>query len=152
MLFYTKVGKFTEEEFETAFAQFKVNNKPLIFTYFKDADVRIGSINEDDMMSLWAFKKKLATLGHFTTVYKSTDDLKFQFNRQLDKLVAAGFIEFKTEKKARRPQRFRRRYLPPPCRCLSMVVGSCATQLMMKAIIGAIRCSNFPHSSLLLKA
>jgi hypothetical protein len=32
MLFFTKVGKFTEEEFETAFGQFKATNKPFIFT------------------------------------------------------------------------------------------------------------------------
>ena len=28
MLFFTKVGKYTEEEFETAFGQFKKTNKP----------------------------------------------------------------------------------------------------------------------------
>lgn len=100
MLFHTKVGKYTEEEFETAFAHFKANSKPLIFTYFKDDEVSLGSINEDDMMSLWAFKKKLAALGHFTTVYKNTDDLKFQFNQQLDKLAADGFIELKTDRAA----------------------------------------------------
>jgi hypothetical protein len=33
MLFSTKVGKYTEEEFETAFGQFKATNKPFIFTY-----------------------------------------------------------------------------------------------------------------------
>src|SRR5262245_23059486 len=32
MLFCTKVGKYTEEEFEAAFGQFKVTNKPLIYT------------------------------------------------------------------------------------------------------------------------
>ncbi len=35
MLFWTKVGKYTEEEFETAFGQFKATNKPVIYTYFK---------------------------------------------------------------------------------------------------------------------
>jgi hypothetical protein len=34
MLFWTKVGQYTEEEFETAFGQFKTTNKPFIFTYF----------------------------------------------------------------------------------------------------------------------
>src|ERR1700754_127663 len=36
MLFFTKVGKYTEEEFENAFKEFKASNKPFIFTYFKD--------------------------------------------------------------------------------------------------------------------
>src|SRR5580658_8744870 len=35
MLFWTKVGKYTEEEFQTAFGAFKVDNRPAIFTYFK---------------------------------------------------------------------------------------------------------------------
>jgi hypothetical protein len=46
MLFCTKVGQYTEEEFETAFGQFKATNKPLIFTYFKDAEISTGSVNK----------------------------------------------------------------------------------------------------------
>ena len=60
MLFFTKVGQYTEEEFETAFGQFKATNKPFIFTYFKDAEISIGSVNKSDLMSLWAFQEKLA--------------------------------------------------------------------------------------------
>jgi hypothetical protein len=98
MLFFTKVGKYTEEEFETAFGQFKATNKPFIFTYFKDAQVSIGSVDETALMSLLAFKKKLAALGHFYTTYKNTEGLLLHFSQQLDKLVANGFIEFKPEK------------------------------------------------------
>ena len=39
MLFFTKVGQYTEEEFEAAIGQFKATNKPFIFTYFKDAEI-----------------------------------------------------------------------------------------------------------------
>jgi hypothetical protein len=98
MLFATKVGKYTNEEFETAFGQFKATTKPFIFTYFKDIQISTGSANQDDLMSLWAFKKKLEKLGHFQTVYKNIDELKFEFDRQLDKLVAKGFIEFKPDR------------------------------------------------------
>lgn len=98
MLFCTKVGKYTAEEFEIAFGQFKATNKPFIFTYFKDAAISTGSVNRDDMQSLWAFQDKLKALGHFYTVYKNIDELKFKFNQQLDKLVAEGFIEFKPDK------------------------------------------------------
>ena len=97
MLFWTKVGQYTEEEFETAFGQFKVTNKPFIFTYFKDAEISVASANKKDLMSLWAFQEKLSALGHFRTNYKNVDELKFQFNRQLDKLAANGFIEFKLD-------------------------------------------------------
>ena len=98
MLFWTKVGKYTEEEFETAFGQFKATSKPFIFTYFKDAEISTASANKKDLMSLWAFQEKLSALGHFYTVYKNVDELKFKFNQQLDKLAANGFIEFNPEK------------------------------------------------------
>lgn len=95
MLFCTKVGQYTEEEFETAFGQFKATNKPFIFTYFKDAEISTGSANKKELTSLWAFQEKLDKLGHFYTVYKNIDELKFKFNQQLDKLAANGFIELK---------------------------------------------------------
>ena len=98
MLFCTKVGQYTEEEFETAFGQFKATNKPFIFTYFKDAEISIGSADESDLMSLLAFQKKLGGLGHFYTVYKNIDELKLHFNQQLDKLAKNGFIELKWDK------------------------------------------------------
>jgi hypothetical protein len=94
MLFWTKVGQYTEEEFETAFGQFQATNKPFIFTYFKDAEISTGSANKKDLMSLWAFQEKLSALGHFYTTYKNVDELKYKFNQQLDKLAASGFVEF----------------------------------------------------------
>ncbi|MGH8590606.1 MAG: NACHT domain-containing protein, partial [Gammaproteobacteria bacterium] len=97
MLFCTKMGQYTEEEFETAFGQFKATNKPFIFTYFKDAQFSTGSANKKDLMSLWAFQEKLGALGHFYTAYKSLDELKLHFNRQLDKLAKNGFIELKCD-------------------------------------------------------
>ena len=98
MLFFTKVGPYTEEEFATAFGQFKATNKPFIFTYFKDAEISTGSANKSDLMSLWAFQEKLEALGHFHTVYKNIDGLKLHFGQQLDKLAANGFIELKPDK------------------------------------------------------
>lgn len=95
MLFFTRVGKYTEEEFDVAFGQFQAANKPFIFTYFKDAqEVSLGSVNDDDLVSFLAFRNRLSALGHFPTVYKNVDALKLHFNQQLDKLVANGFIEF----------------------------------------------------------
>ena len=104
MLFFTKVGKYTEEEFEKAFNQFKATNKPFIFTYFKDADVPTSEL-DDDILSLLQFKKKLQNLGHFYTPYKSIDELKFKFDQQLEKLVAASFIEFDKKEMENLPKR-----------------------------------------------
>jgi internalin A len=85
-LFFTKTGKFTEEEFDTAHAQFQKEGKPLIFTFFKNADLKTGNLPKDDLKSLWAFQEKLTNLGHFHTGYNDIEHLKRQFRDQLDKL------------------------------------------------------------------
>jgi hypothetical protein len=59
MLFSTKVGRYTAEEFETAFKSFKVTGKPLIFTYFKNAQIN----------RVWIFlatqdRKQIGVWGH----------------------------------------------------------------------------------------
>jgi len=92
MLFCTKVGMYTEEEFNTAFGQFQATQKPLIYTYFKDATISLSAINEDDLTSLLAFKKRLKALGHFHTPYTTTESLLLHFGQQLDKLADQGFI------------------------------------------------------------
>jgi len=87
-LFFSKTGKFTEEEFDTAHRQFKQTGRPLIYTFFKNADVPMGSIS-DEVISLLNFKKKLDDLGHFYTSYDNIEHLKRQFRDQLDKLLGA---------------------------------------------------------------
>ena len=94
MLFWTKVGRYTAEEFEVAFGQFKATSKPFIFTYFRDSEHNVAHADQQDLMSLRAFQQKLDGLGHFYTAYKNTDALTFHFSQQLDKLAASGFIEF----------------------------------------------------------
>jgi len=93
MLFSTKVGKFTREEFEIAFGQFKETNRPWIYTYFKNENIAIGDIDMDDFLSLKSFQKKLKELGHFQTTYKSLGDLKAHFGDQLDKLMNDDFFK-----------------------------------------------------------
>ncbi len=84
-LFFTKTGKYTEEEFETAHQQFLDTKKPLIYTFFKNAPQNSGDIG-DEIISLLNFKKKLAAMGHFSTSYNNIDHLKLQFSDQLEKL------------------------------------------------------------------
>ena len=97
MLFWTKVGMYTKEEFEVAVGQFKSTNKPFVFTYIKDVDAGTASADPQDLESREAFKKTLKALGHFPTVYQNIDQLKFHFNHQLDLLDANGFTEFHPE-------------------------------------------------------
>ena len=89
MLYWTKVGMYTAEEFETAFGQFKATGRPLIYTYFKDAPSE-HPLDDDDQASLYAFRSKLKKLGHFYTSYKNQDALCRHFGDQLEKLALAG--------------------------------------------------------------
>jgi len=85
-LFFTKTGKYTEEEFDVARGHFEKTNKPYIYTFFKNGEIKNGSATKRELASLDAFKKKLAKLGHFYTQYNSIEDLKLKFRDQLDKL------------------------------------------------------------------
>jgi hypothetical protein len=85
MMFFTKVGKYTEQEFEAAFKQFENNQKPLVYTYFKEDYIFSGQIG-DEIISMIGFKKKLQSLNHYFTTYTSAEDLKWKFSRQLERL------------------------------------------------------------------
>lgn len=97
MLFRTRVGKYTEEEFTTAVGQFKATSRPLVFTFFNDADISLSSVDRNDLKTLWAFQEKLKELEHFCPEYRTADELKLRFTQQLDKLVSDGFIRLKRD-------------------------------------------------------
>ncbi|MBW8844316.1 MAG: toll/interleukin-1 receptor domain-containing protein [Burkholderiales bacterium] len=97
MLFHTKVGKYTEEEFTAAFKQFQATGKPFIYTYFKNAPVDLKAVRATDLVSLEAFQARLKALGHFQTEYEDDEGLQLHFWQQLDKLVANRFIRFPAE-------------------------------------------------------
>ncbi|QMU27834.1 toll/interleukin-1 receptor domain-containing protein [Adhaeribacter radiodurans] len=96
MLFHSKVGKYTQEEFEIALSEFSKKGKPIIFTYFKDIPTTENS-NENDAISLRVFQERLKQLGHFPPTYKNNEGLREHFNKQLDKLSENGFIELQTQ-------------------------------------------------------
>jgi hypothetical protein len=85
-LFFSKAGRFTEEEFDTAYGEFIRIGKPYVYTYFKDADIKTGDIT-NEIQSLLYFKQKLKEIGHFPTSYTSTESLNYQFESQLQKLL-----------------------------------------------------------------
>lgn len=91
-LFCTKTGKYTEEEFDTAFAQFQATGRPYIFTYFKDAIVSLSNVSPEELQTLWKFKAKLTSLGHYHTGYKDMEHLKRQFGDQLMHLRENGSL------------------------------------------------------------
>jgi formylglycine-generating enzyme required for sulfatase activity len=85
-LFKTKVGKYTEEEFDKALETFRATGKPLIYTYFKNTEINLGDIT-DEILTLVNFKKKLQKIGHFYPPYTSIEDLKHRFSVQIDKFL-----------------------------------------------------------------
>ena len=48
MLFHSKVGRYTREEFDSASARFAEKGRPLIYTYFKSAPVRRWRLASDE--------------------------------------------------------------------------------------------------------
>ncbi len=88
-LFMTKTGKYTEEEIDVAHQTFQQTGRPLIYTFFKEAQVSTSAARRNDLLSLWNFQEKLGRLGHFYTQYKSTEDLQLKFRDQLVKLREA---------------------------------------------------------------
>ena len=85
-LFFTRTGQFTREEFHVAHAHFLETGRPYIYTFFKDAEIRTGSLERAALTSLWDFQEELKALGHFYSRYDSIDHLKRLFRDQLDKL------------------------------------------------------------------
>ncbi|MFN0299647.1 MAG: hypothetical protein ACKVQU_04745 [Burkholderiales bacterium] len=85
MMFFTKVGRYTLEEFETAFADMAAGTGPRIYTYFRNDFILTGDI-DDGIRSLLEFKAKLKALKHYITQYRNTEDLQWQFSRQLEML------------------------------------------------------------------
>jgi hypothetical protein len=89
-LFYTKAGKYTQEEFQVAYTRFLATGRPFIYTYFKSLP-NIDGVTLAATASLTAFKDYLGTIGHFYTVYDSVADLKYKLKLQLDLLLDEHF-------------------------------------------------------------
>ncbi|RYU91638.1 hypothetical protein EWM62_06780 [Mucilaginibacter terrigena] len=95
-LIFSKVGVFTDQEFDAAMAAFKKNNAPKIWTYFKNEALYPELIKEEDIRSLFAFKKKLKDLMHYRTSYNNIDHLKYQFKVELDNKYPTLFANVQT--------------------------------------------------------
>jgi len=86
MLFFTKVGKYTEEEFSIALKQFQSTKHPIIYAYQKDIPFRPTK----EFQTVTKFTKRLDKLGHFCSTYTSNEDLHLKINKQLIKLFLFG--------------------------------------------------------------
>lgn len=84
ILVYTKLGMYTEAEFNNAYEHFKANNKPFIYTYFKESEEPVND-------TVPKFKEKLSKEGHFHTPFKDSNHLWNLFNKELDRLETSDF-------------------------------------------------------------
>ena len=81
LLAHSKVGEFTETEFDNAYDSFTQLGAPFIFTYFKDP------ANYTTESSLTAFREKLIGLNHYLPSYIDFNDLWNKINKELDLLL-----------------------------------------------------------------
>jgi hypothetical protein len=91
MLYHTKVGPYTAQEFDTAIQAFQEHGKPVCFIFFKEAPH--SNHNEEEARSLELFQQKLLALSHFPTRYKNAEDLCGRIFVQLEKLLETGFLD-----------------------------------------------------------
>lgn len=89
VLFWTKVGKYTAEEFERAHSRFQSERKPAIYAYFKTA-AHTHHSDRDDTKSLWAFEDLLKAIEHFPARYDQAEGLCHAFNQELDRFLSSG--------------------------------------------------------------
>ncbi len=91
LLAHTKVGRYTHVEFITAQGQFLATRKPFVWTYFKQVPTGFDETTSE-AQSLRAFQKQLDDLKHFYSPYTTFEHLWLQFNKELDRLEAEGFV------------------------------------------------------------
>ncbi|MCR8558527.1 ATP-binding protein [Mucilaginibacter sp. BJC16-A38] len=92
MLYWSKVGKFTNIEFDRALGQFRfTDHNPKIYVFEKIAPLP-KTQNDVDKDSLVAFKKKYADEGQFPIQYKDAEELTGLFKTNLDKLFADKYL------------------------------------------------------------
>lgn len=98
MLFYSKVGKYSSEEFELAHSLFDEANMPRMCIFQKDTDLPKNQ-SQADANSRFEFLNRLKELEHFPVQFKNTDELVGQLETVIDKLLLdKDFVEkLKTE-------------------------------------------------------
>ncbi len=90
-IFFTKVGKYTREEFDVAREQFEKTGSPRIHTYFKVIEEGTGEA------SLYAFMKELdEVFGHYYGTFSHIDTVKLRILLNL-KLTEMDFLEIKAD-------------------------------------------------------
>lgn len=94
MLYWTKVGKYTNEEFDLAWAQFLKEGQPTKIYVYKKSSSSLGSPSQTDTDSLNAFDEKFRKLEQFPISYDSSSGLEVDFSRNLRGLFDGGILPY----------------------------------------------------------
>jgi len=87
VLFHTKVGLFTIEEFNLAYQNLKNGNKPeYLFVFFKETKIPISEINEE-ILEINKLKKEIEKLNQLYDSYTSIQDLILKIKNQVDYIL-----------------------------------------------------------------
>ncbi len=86
LLFYSKVGKYSSEEFEKAKSLFDNRTMPRIRIFQKDKDLP-KNLNKADADSRYEFLERLKKLEHFPVLFENTDKLINEVEDAIDKLL-----------------------------------------------------------------
>jgi internalin A len=86
MLFYSKVGKYSSEEFEKAKSLFDKEAMPRICIFQKDKDLPKKMIKADSD-SRYEFLERLNKIEHFPVLFENTDKLVNELEDTIDKLL-----------------------------------------------------------------
>jgi hypothetical protein len=86
LLVFTKIGKYSKEEYQKAYDHFLLEGKPRILIYFKNEEIKIHGISFDEIKSMFDFKETVRNIGHFPKYYDHVEELKNHLYDQLEKI------------------------------------------------------------------
>ncbi|MBL7728773.1 MAG: hypothetical protein JNM68_13845 [Dinghuibacter sp.] len=84
LLVHTKLGIYSEQEFEGAHSQFLNTGKPFVYIYCREPA-------KDADGSLQRFVQRMQELRHFPVMFSDETELWTKFSRELDRLELDGF-------------------------------------------------------------
>jgi internalin A len=92
MIFYSKVGKYSSEEFEKAKTLFDKGKMPRILVFQKAKDLA-NNLSKADSDSRYHFLERLKKIEHFPVLFENTDKLINELDDAIDKLLQdEGFV------------------------------------------------------------
>jgi hypothetical protein len=87
LMCFSKMGKFTQEEFDLAFSEFNKENNPRhLFVYFKIGDVSMKAVNSETV-KVNEFKDFLEKKEQIYTEFKKKEELLEEVSEQIELLI-----------------------------------------------------------------